>query len=94
MPPGELRLGVVRGEGFAGIAVALVAASNPIGAILSAFFFSVLVAGAPHASAGGPQLYMIWALQGIIIIFMAMPHLSTLALKHGRRLATWRTNRR
>lgn len=74
------------GEGFAGIAVALVAASSPIGAVFSALFFSVLVAGAPLASAGGPQLYMIWALQGIIIIFMAMPHLSNLVLKRARKL--------
>ena len=82
------------GEGFAGIAVALVAASSPLGAILSAFFFSVLVAGAPLASAGGPQLYMIWALQGIIIIFMAMPHLSTLILNQGKKLPPWRGARR
>ena len=74
------------GEGFAGIAVALVAASSPLGAVFSAFFFSVLVAGAPLASAGGPQLYMIWALQGIIIIFMAMPHLSTLVIKAAKGL--------
>jgi general nucleoside transport system permease protein len=78
------------GEGFAGIAVALVAASSPLGAIFSAFFFSILVAGAPLASAGGPQLYLIWALQGIIIIFMAMPHLSKLVLKETRRLTARR----
>ncbi len=68
------------GEGFAGIAVALVAASNPIGAIFSAIFFSVLVAGSASVGASGLNVYLIWALQGLIIIFMSMPHLSRVIL--------------
>ncbi len=73
------------GEGFAGIAVALVAASNPVGAIFSAIFFSVLVAGSASVGASGLNVYVIWAMQGLIIVFMSMPHISTVILKAGRR---------
>jgi ABC-type uncharacterized transport system permease subunit len=64
------------GEGFAGIAVALVAANNPIGAVFSGFFFAVLVAGGSTISGTGQ--YLFWAIQAIIIIFMAAPYLSIL----------------
>ncbi|MDA4119747.1 MAG: ABC transporter permease [Thaumarchaeota archaeon] len=64
------------GEGFAGIAVALVAANNPVGAVFSAFFFAILVAGG--STIPGTGEYLFWAIQAIIIIFMAAPYLSTL----------------
>jgi simple sugar transport system permease protein len=64
------------GEGFAGIAVALVAANNPIGAVFSGFFFAILVAGGSTISGTGE--YLFWIIQAIIIIFMAAPYLSTL----------------
>ena len=64
------------GEGFAGIAVALVAANNPVGAVFSAFFFAILVAGGSTISGTGE--YLFWAIQAIIIIFMAAPYLSTI----------------
>jgi general nucleoside transport system permease protein len=64
------------GEGFAGIAVALVAANNPIGAVFSAFFFAILVAGGSTISGTGE--YLFWVIQAIIIIFMAAPYLSTI----------------
>ncbi len=69
------------GEGFAGIAVALVAANNPIGAIFSAFFFAVLVAGGSSIPGTGPTIYLFWAVQAIIIIFMAAPYLGTRLLR-------------
>ena len=71
------------GEGFAGIAVALVAANNPVGAIFSAFFFAILVVGG--STIAGTGLYLFWVIQAIIIIFMAAPYLGTLLGRRGRR---------
>jgi simple sugar transport system permease protein len=71
------------GEGFAGIAVALVAANNPIGAVFSAFFFAVLVAGGSTISGTGE--YLFWAIQAIIIIFMAAPYVATLIRRRRRK---------
>jgi len=66
------------GEGFAGIAVALVGASNPVGAVFSAVLFAIMVAGAPYMQSFGMPKEMIWTLQGLIILFTAMPYLYTL----------------
>jgi general nucleoside transport system permease protein len=71
------------GEGFAGIAVALVAANNPIGAVFSAFFFAVLVVGGSTVSGTGE--YLFWVIQAIIIIFMAAPYIATLLTRRGKR---------
>jgi ABC-type uncharacterized transport system permease subunit len=70
------------GEGFAGIAVALVAANNPIGSIFTAVLFAVMAAGAPSIQADAlvPR-ELVWALQGLIILFTAMPYLSQLILR-------------
>lgn len=76
------------GEGFAGIAVALVAANNPIGAIFSAFFFAVLVVGGSTVSGTGE--YLFWAIQAIIIIFMAAPYVGTLLSRRSGRKWTLR----
>ena len=73
------------GIGFAGIAVALVAANNPVGSIFSAVFFSVLAAGMPYAF---QSIYVVWAMQGIIILFMAAPQLSRIILT-ARRKRKW-----
>jgi general nucleoside transport system permease protein len=70
------------GFGFAGIAVALVALNNPIGSIFSAIFFSVLAAGMPYIY---QNIYVVWAMQGIIILFMAAPELSKMILTLGGR---------
>ncbi|HYB45453.1 MAG TPA: ABC transporter permease [Nitrososphaerales archaeon] len=79
--------GAFGGEGFAGITVALVGANNPIGSIFSAVFFAILVAGQASIAAAFPgSLYAVWAMEGLIIIFMAMPYLSTLILSRGRSL--------
>lgn len=79
-------VGYFGGEGFAGITVALVAASNPIGAIFSALFFGILVSGTAAVGASGPQVYLVYAMQGLIILFMAAPYLSRriLSLRRGR----------
>jgi len=68
------------GEGFAGIAVALVAANNPIGSIFSAIFFAILASGTASV---GQDVYVVWAMQGIIILFMAAPQLSRGILRLG-----------
>lgn len=77
------------GEGFAGIAVALVAANNPIGSIFSAFFFSILVAGAPFIQAVGLPKELVWSMQGLIILFTAMPYLSAWLLKRFGGRKSW-----
>ncbi len=76
------------GEGFAGIAVALVAANNPIATIFSATFFSILVSGASFIVSSSPQpaqAYVPWAMEGLIILFLAMPNLARMILDMRRR---------
>lgn len=71
------------GFGFGGIAVALVAVNNPIASVFSAVFFAILAAGMPSAY---QSIYVVWAMQGIIILFMAAPELSKMILTlRGRR---------
>ncbi|MDV3278625.1 MAG: ABC transporter permease [Nitrososphaerales archaeon] len=81
--------GYFGGEGFAGIAVALVALNNPIAAIAAAFFFAVMVAGTPFMGAEGLPRELVWAIQGLIILFTAMPYLSQLILKRTGRKRLW-----
>lgn len=69
------------GEGFAGIAVALVAANSPIGSIFSSILFGVMVAGAPFIQAQGLPRELVWAVQGLIILFTAMPYISRKIMK-------------
>lgn len=78
--------GYFGGEGFAGITVALVAANNPIGLVFSSLFFAILVSGTAAVGAAGPQVYLIYAMQGLIVIFMAAPYVSKriLALRRKR----------
>jgi len=77
------------GEGFAGMAAALVAANNPVGSIFSAAFFAVLVSGssAVFTNFSGLNLYFFYAVQGLIVAFMAAPYLSKriIGLVRGRR---------
>ena len=73
------------GFGFAGIAVALVAVNDPIASVFSAIFFAVLAAGMPFAY---QSIYVVWAMQGIIILFMAAPQLSRMILS-ARRKKKW-----
>jgi hypothetical protein len=48
-------------------------------------FFSVLAAGMPYAF---QSIYVVWAMQGIIILFMAAPQLSRIILT-ARRKRKW-----
>jgi len=62
----------VSGVGFEGVAVALLAAGNPLGVIASALFFSALKAGGSAMSVqtgvGGPMTIVIEALCVIFVI--------------------------
>ncbi len=66
------------GEGFAGIAVALMAANNPVGSIFTGIFVSILAAG---TAAVFQNIYIVWAMQGIIVLFMSAPYLSRRILR-------------
>ncbi len=61
------------GYGFTSIAVALLAQSNPLGVIVSGFFFGVLSNGAlsMQAFAGVPK-DLISVIEGLIILFVAL----------------------
>jgi len=74
------------GEGFAGIAVALVAANSALGSVFSAVFFAILASG---TAAVFQNVYVVWATQGIIILFMAAPYLSRRILNAGWRKKQW-----
>ncbi len=73
--------GYFGGMGFAGIAVALVGASSPIGAIFSSVLFAVMVSGGPYIQALGIPRELVWSLQGIIIIFASMPYIYKIITK-------------
>jgi ABC-type uncharacterized transport system permease subunit len=83
--------GYFGGLGFAGIAVALVGASSPIGSIFSALLFAIMVSGAPYIQALGIPRELVWSLQGIIILFASMPYLYTVITKTDWSRA-WRKN--
>jgi ABC-type uncharacterized transport system permease subunit len=83
--------GYFGGLGFAGIAVALVGASSPIGSIFSALLFAIMVSGAPYIQALGIPRELVWSLQGIIILFASMPYLYNVITKTDWGRA-WRKN--
>ena len=62
---------IIAGEGFDGIAVALLGASNPIGIIFSALFISLLKCGGTLASLYGFKPEIIDVVIAIIIYFSA-----------------------
>jgi len=63
----------------------LVAANNPIGAVFSALFFAILVAGGAAIQGSGPTVYLFWAVQAVIILFMAAPYVGERIIKFRRR---------
>lgn len=79
--------GAFGGEGFAGLTVALIALSSPIGSIFAALFFGTLVSGSSYivTSTTPVQAYVPQAMEGLIIIFMAMPALSKMLMNYRRR---------
>jgi general nucleoside transport system permease protein len=73
------------GYGFTSIAVALLARSNPLGVIASGLFFGVLTNGAlsMQALAGVPR-DLVSILEGLAILFVALPWLGTQLALHER----------
>jgi general nucleoside transport system permease protein len=61
--------------GFDGIAVALLARNNPIGCIVSAVLFGVLRASGPMLQIQGIPKEIVYLIQSIIIIFVAIDFL-------------------
>jgi len=66
----------LRGLGFEGLAVAMIGRNHPLGIILAAVFFGGLTAGGRmmQLSAGVP-LEMVRVVEGIIVLFLAIPEL-------------------
>ncbi len=75
--------GYFGGEGFAGIAVALVARLNAVATIPAALLFGLMATGAPalQATFGGIPRELVWTLQGIIILFQAIPYVYEAVVK-------------
>lgn len=64
------------GFGFTGIAVAVLANSNPFGVILTAILFGALEAGSMKMSyAAGVSTNMVMVIQGLVILFVATPNI-------------------
>jgi len=74
----RFNVGLSPGYGFTSIAVALLAGSDPIGVIFSAFFFGALQNGAlaMQALAGVPK-DLVSVVEGLIILFMAARRFSS-----------------
>ena len=74
------------GLGFDGIAVSLMGRNHPIGVILGAIFFGALMAGAKTMQIeAGVTLEMVKAVQGVIIMAIAVPGLLDMILRRVRR---------
>ena len=82
----------IRNLGFDGIAVALIGRNHPLGIIISSFFFGMLKTGGQavqiYTSQGGRTgipLEMSLALQGVIIIFAAIPGIIAISRRYFER---------
>ncbi|MFI3249811.1 MAG: ABC transporter permease [Eubacteriales bacterium] len=64
------------GFGFTGIAVAVLANSNPFGVILTSLLFGALDAGAMKMSyVAGVSTNMVLVIQGLVVLFVATPNI-------------------
>lgn len=65
------------GFGFTGIAVAVLAANNPFGLIITAILFGAMDAGAMKMSyVAGISANMVQVIQGMVILFVATPNIA------------------
>ncbi|QSX06778.1 ABC transporter permease [Sedimentibacter sp. zth1] len=91
-------INIIAANGFNGIAVALLAASNPIGIIFSAFFISLLQRGGTMANLYGFKPEIIDIVISIIIYFSAFAMMmketlsKSLKRKNNKRLAAETNN--
>lgn len=74
-------INVIAGEGFDGIAVALLGASNPLGIIFAALFISLLKCGGTLASLYGFKPEIVDVVVAIIIYFSAFAMFMNVVLK-------------
>lgn len=74
-------INIIAGEGFDGIAVALLGASNPIGIVFSALFISLLKCGGTLASLYGFKPEIVDVVVAIIIYFSAFAMFMSTMLK-------------
>jgi general nucleoside transport system permease protein len=67
----HMSLGFPNGVGFIGIAVALMGRNHPLGIILSALLFGVLIQGGLELSLSNPNItnHLVFFIQGLIILF-------------------------
>ncbi len=67
----HMSLGFPNGVGFIGIAVALMGRNHPLGIILSALLFGVLIQGGLELSLANPNItnHLVFFIQGLIILF-------------------------
>ena len=67
----HMSLGFPNGVGFIGIAVALMGRNHPLGIILSALLFGVLIQGGLELSLANPNItnHLVYFIQGLIILF-------------------------
>ena len=75
-------INIIAGEGFDGIAVALLGASNPIGIVFSALFISLLKCGGTLASLYGFKPEIVDVVVAIIIYFSAFAMFMNVMLKN------------
>lgn len=73
-----IQLAVFANYGFTGIAVALVAKSNPIGVIFSALLFGALESSSLTLQMNGIPKDIVFLIQSIIIIFVAANYVFTI----------------
>jgi simple sugar transport system permease protein len=89
----RLILNFTAGNGFAGIAVALMGRNHPVGIILASFLFGVLYQGGAELAFELPRISreMTTAIQGLIILFSgALAYMMRGVLERGwRRLALY-----
>lgn len=73
------------GYGFTGIAVAVLAANNPFGLIITAILFGAMDAGAMKMSyVAGISATMVQVIQGMVILFVATPNIARRILDRRR----------
>jgi simple sugar transport system permease protein len=67
----HMSLGFPNGVGFIGIAVALMGRNHPLGIVLSALLFGVLIQGGLELSLSNPNItnHLVYFIQGLIILF-------------------------
>jgi len=79
------------GYGFDGIAVALIGRNNPVGALLAAIFIGALYSGSVYMRlVTHMPKELVMAIEGIIIIFAAIPEATRLIRKAVEHWRFWR----